>query len=109
MANNIVNKRYVVQRQLDGRVLITFVGLLATVFTVASPVPQIKKALNTKDTEDVSIRFLLVLITGLSLWVIYGIGRSDIVIVIGNSIGVSLNIFMLVLKVKYSREPLEEQ
>jgi MtN3 and saliva related transmembrane protein len=89
--------------------LITFVGLLATVFTVASTVPQIKKALNTKDTEDVSIRFLLVLITGLSLWVIYGIGRSDIVIVIGNSIGVSLNIFMLVLKVKYSREPLEEQ
>jgi MtN3 and saliva related transmembrane protein len=89
--------------------LITFVGLLATVFTVASTVPQIKKALNTKDTEDVSIRFLLVLITGLSLWVIYGIGRSDIVIVIGNSIGVSLNIFMLILKVKYSREPLEEQ
>jgi MtN3 and saliva related transmembrane protein len=89
--------------------LITFVGLLATVFTVASTVPQIKKALNTKDTEDVSIRFLLVLITGLSLWVIYGIGRSDIVIVIGNSIGVSLNIFMLVLKVKYSRAPLEEQ
>jgi len=89
--------------------LITFVGLLATVFTVASTVPQIKKALNTKDTEDVSIRFLLVLITGLSLWVIYGIGKSDIVIVIGNSIGASLNIFMLVLKVKYSREPLEEQ
>ena len=89
--------------------VITFIGLLATVFTVASTLPQIKKALNTKDTEDVSIRFLLVLITGLSLWVIYGIGRSDIVIVIGNSIGVSLNIFMLVLKVKYSREPLEEQ
>jgi len=89
--------------------LITFIGLMATVFTVASTVPQIKKALNTKDTEDVSIRFLLVLIAGLSLWVIYGIGRDDIVIVIGNSIGASLNVFMLVLKIKYSREPLEEQ
>jgi len=89
--------------------VITFIGLLATVFTVASTLPQIKKALNTKDTEDVSIRFLLVLIAGLSLWVFYGIGRADIVIVIGNSIGVSLNVFMLILKVKYSREPLEEQ
>ena len=89
--------------------LITFIGLLATAFTVVSTVPQIKKALKTKDTEDVSIRFLLVLITGLSLWVIYGIGRADIVIVIGNSIGASLNILMLVLKIKYSREPLEEQ
>ena len=89
--------------------LITFIGLLATAFTVVSTVPQIKKALKTKDTEDVSIRFLLVLIAGLSLWVIYGIGRADIVIVIGNSIGASLNILMLVLKIKYSREPLEEQ
>ena len=90
-------------------ILITFIGLFATAFTAASTVPQIKKALSTKDTEDVSIRFLLVLIAGLSLWVIYGIGRADIVIVIGNSIGASLNIWMLVLKVKYSREPLEEQ
>jgi MtN3 and saliva related transmembrane protein len=90
-------------------ILITFIGLLATAFTVVSTVPQIKKALRTKDTEDVSIRFLLVLVVGLSLWVIYGIGRADIVIVIGNSIGASLNIWMLVLKMKYSREPLEEQ
>ena len=90
-------------------ILITFIGLLATAFTVVSTVPQIKKALRTKDTEDVSIRFLLVLVAGLSLWVIYGIGRADIVIVIGNSIGASLNIWMLVLKMKYSREPLEEQ
>ena len=89
--------------------LITFIGLLATVFTVASTVPQIKKALRTKDTDDVSIRFLVVLIVGLFLWALYGVGRADIVIIIGNSIGVALNIWMLVLKIKYSREPLEEQ
>jgi MtN3 and saliva related transmembrane protein len=90
-------------------ILITFIGLLATAFTVASTLPQIRKAIKTRDTNDVSIRFLLVLIGGLFFWVVYGIGRSDIVIVIGNSIGVSLNICMLVLKVKYSREPLEEE
>lgn len=90
-------------------ILITFIGLLATAFTVASTVPQIKKALRTKDTDDVSIRFLVVLIMGLFLWALYGVGRADIVIIIGNSIGVALNIWMLVLKIKYSREPLEEQ
>ena len=73
-------------------ILITFIGLFATAFTAASTVPQIKKALSTKDTEDVSIRFLLVLIAGISLWVIYGIGRADIVIVKGKSIRASLNI-----------------
>ena len=90
-------------------ILITFIGLLATAFTVASTVPQIRKALKTKDTEDVSIRFLIVLIVGLSLWVLYGIGKTDVVIVIGNSIGASLNLWMLVLKIKYSRKPLEEE
>ena len=48
--------------------------------------------MKTKDTDDVSLRFLLVLIASLSLWVVYGIGRGDTVIVIGNSIGASLNI-----------------
>ena len=90
-------------------ILLTLIGLMATAFSVASTVPQIRKALKTKDTEDVSIRFLVVLIVGLFLWAIYGIGRADMVIVIGNSIGVSLNIWMLVLKIKYSREPLEEE
>ncbi len=90
-------------------ILLTFIGLLATAFSVASTLPQIRKALRTKDTEDVSIRFLIVLIVGLSLWAIYGVGKADIVILIGNSIGVSLNICMLFLKVKYSRKPLEEE
>lgn len=90
-------------------ILLTLIGLMATAFTVASTVPQIKKALKTKDTEDVSIRFVVVLIVGLFLWAIYGIGRADIIIVVGNSIGVSLNTWMLVLKIKYSREPLEEE
>jgi MtN3 and saliva related transmembrane protein len=89
-------------------ILITIIGFMATAFTVASTVPQIRKALKTKDTDDVSIRFLIVLIIGLSLWVTYGFGKNDFVIVIGNSIAVSLNIWMLILKVKYSREPLEE-
>jgi MtN3 and saliva related transmembrane protein len=89
-------------------ILLTFIGLLATAFSVASTLPQIRKALKTKDTEDVSIRFLVVLIIGLSLWSIYGFGREDIVILVGNAIGVSLNICMLVLKFKYSNKPLEE-
>ena len=89
-------------------ILLTFIGLLATAFSVASTLPQIRKALKTKDTEDVSIRFLVVLIIGLFLWAIYGLGRADSVIIIGNSIGVSLNIYMLGLKIKYSRKPLEE-
>jgi MtN3 and saliva related transmembrane protein len=38
--------------------------------------------------------------------VIYGIGKRDVVLIIGNSIAVILNIFLLILKIKYSRDPL---
>ncbi len=38
-------------------ILLVFIGLLATAFSVVSTVPQIKKTLKTKDTSDISIRF----------------------------------------------------
>jgi MtN3 and saliva related transmembrane protein len=89
--------------------LLYIIGFMATAFTVSSTVPQIRKALRIKKSDDVSIRFIIVLIIGLSLWVVYGTGRNDIVIIIGNSIAVALNIFMLFLKIKYSRNPLDEE
>ena len=85
------------------------IGFMATGFSVSSAVPQIRKALRTKKSDDVSIRFIIVLIIGLSLWVVYGIGKNDIVLIIGNSIAVALNTFMLFLKIKYSRNPLNEE
>jgi MtN3 and saliva related transmembrane protein len=75
----------------------------------SSTVPQIRKALRIKKSDDVSIWFILLLIVGLSLWVVYGIGKNDIVIIIGNGIAVALNTFMLILKIIYSRNPLDEE
>ncbi len=88
--------------------LLPTIGFVATGFAVTSTVPQIRKALRTKKSDDLSIRFLLVLIVGLSLWVVYGIGKNDIVLIIGNSTAVALNTYMLFLKIKYSKNPLDE-
>jgi MtN3 and saliva related transmembrane protein len=79
---------------------------MATVFAVSSSIPQIIKALKTRKTDDVSIWLVVVLIIGLSLWVIYGIGINDLLISIANSIAVAINTFLLILKIKYSRDPI---
>jgi MtN3 and saliva related transmembrane protein len=79
---------------------------MATVFAVSSSIPQIIKALKTRKTDDVSIWLVVVLIIGLGLWVIYGIGINDLLISIANSIAVAINTFLLILKVKYSRDPI---
>ena len=83
--------------------LIALIGIFATLFAVSSTVPQIIKGIKTKKMDDVSLWLIMVLIVGLSLWVIYGIAMNDIVIAGGNSVGVSLNVIFLFLKIKYSR------
>ena len=82
------------------------IGIGATIFAVSSTVPQIVKGLKTKKMDDVSIWLIMALIAGLSLWVIYGIAKSDIVIAGGNSVGVILNLILLLLKLEYSRNPI---
>ena len=82
--------------------LIFVIGISATFFTLWSTVPQIRKSLRTKKTDDVSKWLIISLITGLSLWVLYGVMKGDMIITGANSIGVSLNVFLLILKLKFS-------
>ena len=86
--------------------LIFLIGLLATFFSLWSTVPQIRKSLRTKKTEDVSKWLIMSLIVGLSLWVLYGILKGDIIIIVANSIGVSLNLYLLFLKWKYTKNDI---
>ena len=86
--------------------LISAVGILASIFALSSTVPQIIKGIKTKKMDDVSVWLILSLIVGLSLWVIYGIAINDVVIVGGNTVGVSLNVVLLFLKFRYSRNPI---
>lgn len=82
--------------------VIFLIGISATIFSLWSTVPQISKSLKTKKTADVSKWLIISLIVGLSLWVIYGILKGDIVIASANAIGVTLNIMLFSLKIKYT-------
>jgi MtN3 and saliva related transmembrane protein len=86
--------------------LLVAIGISATIFTVSSTIPQITKGLKNKKMDDVSVWLIMALIVGLSLWVTYGIVKSDIVIAGGNSVGLSLNVVLLLVKFKYSRDPI---
>ena len=84
--------------------IIFVIGISATFFSLWSTVPQIKKSLKTKKTDDVSKWLIMSLIVGLSLWVLYGIVKGDMVIAVANAIGVTLNVILLLLKLKYSSQ-----
>ena len=85
---------------------IFLIGILATFFSLWSTVPQIRKSLRTKKTDDVSKWLIMCLIGGLSLWVLYGILKTDIIIIVANAIGVSLNSYLLFLKWKFTKNDI---
>lgn len=82
---------------------VTVVGLAAAVCTTGAILPQIKKAWTTGQTDDISMNMLLVLASGLALWVAYGVLKADIVIILANGISLILIGGLLYLKVRQIR------
>jgi len=70
-------------------------GIVAGVLTSVAMMPQLIKVLRTKNVEDLSILMLLVLISGLSLWVWYGILQGEWPIIISNAFSVLVNLTLL--------------
>jgi|TARA_B100001971_G_C18152047_1_gene516379 MtN3 and saliva related transmembrane protein len=62
------------------------IGYLAGFIVAISLSPQLIKAWKTKSTKDISISWTLIYMTGLSLWVVYGIGIASWPIIVTLSI-----------------------
>jgi MtN3 and saliva related transmembrane protein len=80
---------------------IIIAGLVAGVFTAISMLPQLIKTLKEKKAEDVSPVMLIILVTGVTLWVVYGWLKNDLPIILTNSFSLLLNLCMLYLRWKY--------
>jgi MtN3 and saliva related transmembrane protein len=57
----------------------------------------------TKKMFDVSVHLMILIASGMFLWVIYGFIRSDPVIIGTNAAGFALNITLLVMKLRYDK------
>ena len=78
----------------------TVLGLVAAALTTAANIPQVIKAWRTRETEDLSLRMTLTLAAGLAMWAIYGVMKSDPVIV-ANAVALLLAITLSVLKLRF--------
>jgi len=85
-------------------IYIEFFGYFAAILTTLAFVPQLIKTLKTKKAEDVSLTTLIMFLTGVAAWIIYGIQISSKPILIANTITFLLNFFILVFKLIYSKE-----
>lgn len=82
---------------------ITVIGLAAAVCTTGANLPQLKKAWTTGQTDDLSLNMLVLLASGVGLWVAYGVLREDIVIILANGVSLALLLALLCLKILQPR------
>lgn len=72
------------------------IGIAAGTFTSAAMLPQLIKVLKTRETADLSVATIVVLIIGVSLWVYYGFLQKEVPIILSNSFSVLVNSILLV-------------
>ena len=83
---------------------IEFFGYSAAILTTLAFIPQLIKTIKTKKAEDVSLITLVMFLTGVAAWIVYGIKISSKPILIANSVTFLLNFLILVFKLIYSKK-----
>ena len=81
--------------------IIGYIGGACTTFCF---VPQILKALKTKELDDFSYAYLFVLGFGVLCWLLYGLAIWDTVIVSANSITLLFVLLVTFMKWKFERK-----
>jgi MtN3 and saliva related transmembrane protein len=80
---------------------LTILGLLAATLTTVAFLPQMFQTWRTKSAKDVSYVMLITFMSGLFLWLIYGIYLQALPIILANSVSLFFNFIILSLKIKY--------
>ncbi len=79
--------------------LFTLISYAAAFLTTASFIPQAVKTIRTKDTSSISLGMYLMFVSGVILWMIYGIRTAQIPIILSNAVTAVLAIIILCYKI----------
>lgn len=84
--------------------IITLIGFAAGICITVAVIPQIITVWKTKKVQNVSLLMFGILTFGIVLWIIYGVLKNDIPIIITNCISLTLNIVMLYFIIRYKKD-----
>ena len=82
----------------------TIVGLIASILSASSMLPQLVKIIKEKNADSISLGMIILIICGLSTWVYYGVLKSDWIIIGSNAFAVLINILMVIFSLKYKKK-----
>lgn len=76
------------------------IGNIAAILTTSSFLPQAIKTIKTKDTDSLSFPMYLLFVSGVLLWLIYGMLNQQMPIIVGNLITLILAGIILSFMIK---------
>ncbi|MBX3455355.1 SemiSWEET transporter [Ferrovibrio sp.] len=88
---------------IDNAVLFEAVGLLAGTLTTVAYLPQVIQVWRTRSARDISLGMFLLMVSGISLWLIYGLMIGSVALIAANSVTLVLTMLVLIGKLKYGR------
>jgi MtN3 and saliva related transmembrane protein len=80
---------------------ISLLGAAAALCTTSSFLPQLIRAWRTRSTRDISLAMFSVLVTGIFLWLVYGILIGDGPLIAANAVSLGLTGSILYLKLRH--------
>ena len=81
--------------------VIFILGLMAALISTIAFVPQVIKSWKTRKTNDISLGSYILVVSGVFLWLVYGLLIKDFPLVLANGVTFILTLCILVLKIKY--------
>lgn len=83
------------------------IGYTAAVFTAFASGPQAIKVMRTRETKDISALTYSILVTGLLMWIVYGLLKNDWPLILSNAIASLLSGTVLVMKLTEKKRKAE--
>lgn len=83
---------------------VELLGIVAAIFTTSAFIPQVYRSWKTKDVEGLSLTMYMVFITGIILWLIYGVIVESLAIVLANVVTGILALILIGLKLRHGRK-----
>lgn len=80
-------------------------GLVATAFTTSSFVPQVWRTWKTRDVSGISLPTYAIITVGLALWLVYGLLRADLPLIVANALMVVLTGAITIMKIRFEARP----
>ncbi len=81
-----------------------WIGFIAAACTTFAFVPQAVRVWRTHSVEDISLAMYLILVTGIAMWIAYGIRINSTPVTVANIVTLVLASAVLVGKLKFMNE-----